>query len=446
MNPTTDLLPATLLPSTGEATVDACGSLDELAVVVLDQRAASYRAEVALLAAAAKWAGMAEPASLVPQMTGDRGLQLGGEGVEPCSEYAPDEFGALMGITTDSAKQYMAEALELQVRLPRTWARVSSGEVAPWKGRIIARETMGLSPAGAAYVDEHVSWCAQRITPGQLARLAAAAIALFDPEKADGPASSDPRRFDIHTREHTSDGLVEVNGYLDLADAIDLDNAIGRRVANLRELGATAERDTLRAWAVGDIARNDLALDLVATENPDGSPLSEPTVAPAQASTSLRVHVMGSELEAHMAGDDEDTALVRIENTRGFMTLNALHTWLTRSRGEVKMTPVIDTDANLHITRYEIPDRLRRQVIERDPCCVFPWCGRPADRADMDHIDAYDSGGSTSTENLAPLCRHHHRTKTHGGWTYSQVEPAVFLWSSPTGMHWLRDRTGTRRT
>lgn len=351
-----------------------------------------------------------------------------------------------MGITTDSARQYLAEALELQLRLPRTWQRLLDGEVAPWKGRLIARDTMDLSPAGAAYVDEHVSWCAQRITPTQVARLVAAAIALLDPEPHDPPASADPRRFDIHTREHTADGLVEVNGYLDLADAIDLNNAVVRRTTNLRKLGATAPRDTLRAWAVGDLARGDLALELVATEGPDGEPLPEPIVTPAQAPTALTVHVMGSELEAHMAGDHEDTALVRIENTRSFITLDAFHTWLNRSNGTIRVTPVIDTDANLHVTRYEIPDRLRRQVIERDPTCVFPWCGRPADRADIDHIGPYGSGGSTETHNLAPLCRHHHRTKTHGGWTYTQVEPAVYLWRSPTGMHWLRDRTGTRRT
>ena len=210
MNPSTDLSPTTLLPSVGEATVDACTGLDELAALVLDQRAASYRAEVTLLAAAAKWAGMAEPTSLIPQMAGDRGLQLGGEGIEPCSEYAPDEFGALMGISTDSAKGYMAEALELQLRLPRTWQRVSDGEVAPWKGRIIARGTMSLSPAGADYVDEHVNWCAQRITPSQLERTIPAAVAHFGADRiGDGPKTNYPRCFNTNTRVHGSVGLIQ---------------------------------------------------------------------------------------------------------------------------------------------------------------------------------------------------------------------------------------------
>jgi hypothetical protein len=33
--------------------------------------------------------------------------------------------------------------------------------------------------------------------------------------------------------------------------------------------------------------------------------------------------------------------------------------------------------------------------------------------------------------------------KTHGGWTYSMIEPGVFLWRSPHGYADLRDHTGT---
>ena len=51
--------------------------------------------------------------------------------------------------------------------------------------------------------------------------------------------------------------------------------------------------------------------------------------------------------------------------------------------------------------------------------------------------------GQTSTDNLAPLCRLHHRMKTHGGWTYTTVEPGTYLWQSPHGHTWLRDPSGT---
>ena len=79
----------------------------------------------------------------------------------------------------------------------------------------------------------------------------------------------------------------------------------------------------------------------------------------------------------------------------------------------------------------------------RDRTCVFPWCQRPAKGCDKDHIVPYDSGGPTCPCNLAPLCRRHHRMKTHGGWTYTMVEPGTFLWRSPYGYSYLRDPGGT---
>jgi hypothetical protein len=61
------------------------------------------------------------------------------------------------------------------------------------------------------------------------------------------------------------------------------------------------------------------------------------------------------------------------------------------------------------------------------------------------YLDPADGGppGQTATDNLACLCRLHHRMKTHGGWTYTMVEPGVFLWTSPHGYTYLRDPSGT---
>jgi hypothetical protein len=33
--------------------------------------------------------------------------------------------------------------------------------------------------------------------------------------------------------------------------------------------------------------------------------------------------------------------------------------------------------------------------------------------------------------------------KTHSHWTYAMVAPGVFLWHSPLGYRYQRDRTGT---
>ena len=44
-----------------------------------------------------------------------------------------------------------------------------------------------------------------------------------------------------------------------------------------------------------------------------------------------------------------------------------------------------------------------------------PGCRRPASQCDLDHVVAYPAGG-TCADNLAPLCRYHHRLKTHANW------------------------------
>jgi len=105
---------------------------------------------------------------------------------------------------------------------------------------------------------------------------------------------------------------------------------------------------------------------------------------------------------------------------------------------------------HVHVEAYEVPDRIAEAVTLRDLTCVFPWCTRPARRlrpdqhgCDCDHVTPHAKGGATCTCQLAPLCRRHHRLKTHGGWTYTTLEPGTYLWSSPHRYQYLRDHTGT---
>ena len=104
---------------------------------------------------------------------------------------------------------------------------------------------------------------------------------------------------------------------------------------------------------------------------------------------------------------------------------------------------MIDLHDKVRVDQYEVPDRIAEHAQLRDGGCVFPWCTRPARSCDIDHIVPAARGGETATDNLAPLCRRHHRLKTHGGWTYTAIEPGTYLWTTPHGYHYLRDHTGT---
>jgi hypothetical protein len=73
---------------------------------------------------------------------------------------------------------------------------------------------------------------------------------------------------------------------------------------------------------------------------------------------------------------------------------------------------------------------MRRTVQATHRSCVFPGCRMPAGGCDLDHRIPWKDGGPTTTECLAPLCRHDHRIR-HRGWTYQRLPNADHLWTSP---------------
>lgn len=112
---------------------------------------------------------------------------------------------------------------------------------------------------------------------------------------------------------------------------------------------------------------------------------------------------------------------------------------------------------------YVVPAGLRKVLEIRDQTCRFPGCRRQASSCDIDHTIAWDSGGVTSLDNTAHLCRHHHSIKHQvgalGSWKVrhinpdhddrtappttdppdgpqvgGQQRPGVLEWTSPTGV------------
>ncbi|MGW6694807.1 DUF222 domain-containing protein [Rhodococcus sp. NPDC054953] len=85
---------------------------------------------------------------------------------------------------------------------------------------------------------------------------------------------------------------------------------------------------------------------------------------------------------------------------------------------------------------YRPTHRLAEIVRARDGGCRFPGCGVRAAACDIDHTVPFDhtnpeSGGWTVEQNLACLCRRHHRLKTIGRWTVRQIGSGRLEWTSP---------------
>jgi hypothetical protein len=82
--------------------------------------------------------------------------------------------------------------------------------------------------------------------------------------------------------------------------------------------------------------------------------------------------------------------------------------------------------------RYRPPRRLRDYIIARDRTCRFPGCSQPARLCDLDHVTP-SKRGKTSASNMIPLCRHHHRLKTHHRWRVRLNADSSVVWHSPAG-------------
>ncbi|MDZ5663677.1 DUF222 domain-containing protein [Nocardioides sp. S-58] len=444
-------------------------SASELLHALRERKAVEDRAAADQLALAARWADLHPPESIhTATVFGDGGRYgleheepIAGEGCPAVAEFCIAEVGAVLGISSNSAKRLIGHALELRHRLPRLWAQVHAGQVPAWRARTVAEATIHATPSltveAARWVDTQVAAVAGRVGPAQLDRLVAETIkrhelADADPtaDPEDGYLAVDPRHATVYDQDVHYAGTMRFEAELDIADALDLDRALAHGAETLKALGSAAPLDARRSAALGDLARTQTALDLhaqgsTAARSEDGLTVAREVVLHAHFPASLD-GLDGLETVFGPTGRmEEGPRLVLLEQVQG---------WCRDSRTKVTVKPVIDLTAELTAPGYDIPDRIREQVILRDRTCVFPWCTRPARACDIDHVIAYDHDahtegrpqpGATVSSNLAPECRWHHRLKTHTGWRYEVTGPGVYEWTSPHGHRYRRDRDGTTR-
>jgi len=368
---------------------------------------------------------------------GDTPVPLAGEGAPHVSQFAVLELGAVLGMSRHSAEALVGDVIELAHRLPRTWTQVTTGELKAWKARHVAQATRDLSAYAAAFVDAQVAAFANRISPAELQRLIDTAIAQHMPDLAAeiAAAAADTRDVRIDHTQISFAGTSRIEAEIDFLDALDLETALQAGAARLADLGSDLPLGARRALTLGDLARSETPLDL-----PDGASADQPQPQTrAHREVVLYVHL-------HQDAITTRTGTAYVENHRRLFTAEQIREWCSTA-GRVTVRPVIDLNAQITSTGYQPSDTLREQVILRDRFCPFPYCENSARLGDLDHIEPYDPDGppgQTTTNNLAGPCRTHHRLKTFSTWTYTQIEPGVFLWRSPHGYQFLKDRHGTR--
>ncbi|MEE3128490.1 MAG: hypothetical protein VX494_14885 [Actinomycetota bacterium] len=403
----------------------------------------------------------------------DTMLELAGPGAPEVSEFAVIELAAALGRSTDSGRMLLSDAVEARYRLPKIWQRLLDGQVQVWRIRRVTEVTRPLTAEAAAFVDAHLAHVAHTASFTTIKRLVAEAAARFDPETTEmeevDTAATLHVTLDLSTAWSIGTaGGVHLTGLLDRADAEELEAAIRTIADQLAAAGSTDSLDVRRAKALGYLSRGDLTLDTAPGGRAATSASEERASRPPTRTTRTRqvvLHIHLSEAALTSSPEvDPDTGmlglhLARVENHHQTVTADAVRDWLGVPGTQVTVKPVIDLADQIAVDSYEIPDRISTRVKLKRTMCVFPHCTRTSARTDLDHIEEYvppDRGGppgQTATDTLAPLCRRHHRAKTHPSpvstssttvrWDYVQLTPTTWLWTSPHGIRFLVHPDGT---
>lgn len=456
---------------------------------IRERRAAADAAGVELLVLACAWAdahpdlsGAPDPGGLVAEHAYAAVPSSDVDDVEarrwhriPAVAWdAPAGFAAANRMTTTAGKALLRDALVLRHRLPRCWARLVTAlehheqllagdrsrpvTIPPaWRARRVAAAVAGQPDDVAGYVDARVAPVLAKVGAVTLDRLVEEALLRLHPEDAEleHAEALDGRRVVLDERTVGSSGVGEMSIVADRKDLTDLHRTL-TDIAHL--LGARSRAagewvptlDVRRSLAAGVLADPARAAALLAAADGGADPAGVRLPAPRKQAV-LHLHVDAEALW--------DRSVVGREVAGGGagrpVLAEQVRDWCGRTDTHLVVRPVVDTRETVGVDRYEIPDRVREHVLAVHPTCVFPYCTKTARACDLDHVEPWrdpgaadpagglDPPGPTSTDNLAPLCRHHHRLKTHAGWRYRRAGPASYDWTDPHGQRFHRDPGGT---
>ncbi|GAB3262526.1 hypothetical protein GCM10027425_26500 [Alteromonas gracilis] len=384
---------------------------------------------------------------------GERLLQVAGQGAPLVCEFAIIELAARLSWSVDAASTLVAQAVELIHRLPHVWSLTVAGRIPPRLAQQIADRTITVSASVAARADRWLVADPRGLGIKQVEATLETLQLHEDPDRIVGLEESllADRHVTLMPDKRTP-SAVRVEMLLEPDDARAFDHAVADIAATLKALGDEDDLQVRRAKAVGVLASPQAALDLL------DHGLAPTRRAPV---TDLYLHLGLADLAK---AADGAPGPIEVEGL-GVVSSELVRRWLEAPGLKINIRPVLHLPGGslvgpggsafdstalgwTPVDRHDPPPAMREVVLLRDAECAFPHRHRSSRHADIDHIEPWvdpDEGGppgQTHPDNLAPLCRRHHRFKTHTDWTYRRAADGSFTWTSPTG---LEITTATRR-
>ncbi len=397
-------------------------------------------------------------------------VPAGSDGTPLVAEFASLELAAAMHLRPEAVDVELSLATDCLHRLPYAWAAVMAGDLTVWLAKKLASMSGDLDFDGARAFDADLRDVYGRMPASRLEAMAKGLVLKHLPaEQAEERRAAERERRFVEFGDPGDHLLGSVQAVLDKPDQRYLEAQVARLALILRRAGVQDTEDGIRARALGMLANPALALQMLQASLLDPE-LSDPSILsevgemlPELDSTTFPEPEEGCELKGrlgHTCGtitvDPQKllpTAKIVVHLTdttaktgQGIARIQgigpALGGWLKDLLGDRKISvrPVLDTAGVCPVDSYEVPDRMRETVEQRNPFEVFPWSTKRASRCDLDHTAPFDHDGTpgqTRPDNLGPLGRRVHRAKTHGRWRVEQVAPGCYLWRSPEGFVYL---------
>ncbi len=356
----------------------------------------------------------------------------GGGPLSGVDEAEREDISTALRLAPATAQSRIDIARTLVNNLPNTCSALATGEISSAHATVIARETAAAIRDGAPEsvifeIEQRAIAYAEFHTPGQVANHVRTTVAKFAPEEFEEVTNRATalRRVSCYNE---ADGMSTVVAILPAADAQIVMNSIeafilrqeqlssGGGVAHTSGEGTSAKLtiDQKRADALSAICTNFLS-EISETVTPQRRPLT------VNVTIDLPTLLGLAENPGQLAGYGPIPASVARE-------LASDAKW-KRFITEPQTGNLLDFGRE----SYEPPQQLKDFLIARDRTCRFPGCRRSALLSDLDHAESWDSGGSTSPDNIGALCRRHHRLKTHDGWMIESFSDGSCTWTSPLG-------------
>ena len=326
-------------------------------------------------------------------------------------DWAREQVAVTMGVAPSTAKNRLEVARQLAGPLTETAAALERAEISAMHAVVLVEETATVADPVAIAVQARVLPSAGRRTVSQLRRAVRRAIAVVDPLTVElsHAAAVESRGVETYPEDH---GMATLVARMPAPDAelvfTALDSCAARKGPDDPRTADARRADVLVEWAVA------------ALDNP-----KLPTAHRRRPNISVTI-----DLPTLLGLADDPGELA------GYGPIPASAARALAADGKWRRLVTDPTSgALLDYGRrtYTPPAALVDFLLARDATCRFPRCPRPAEDCDLDHGVPWDEGGTTDRDNLGPLCRRHHRLKTHSGWKLRRCPDGSVTWIDPQG-------------